>query len=132
MSQLERIKEERNGKGKTTQKAQKTPEGLYNYHPTEADKKVLRELPWGVLEALDRLADYLEMGCRLSISPAKSNHAIMITIRAPGEDWQRCNAVSTAHSDINRGLITLAYALETRATEFPNKVPNGAQWEFDY
>lgn len=122
----------KNGTGKEKKTEKKTVKGLFNYHPTEGDKKVLRELPWGVLEALEALAEKLEEGCRLSISPAKGNNAMMFTLRAAGDDWANCPAISTAHNDLAKGLITLAYAIQTRAPKFPEQLPIGTQIEFDW
>lgn len=106
--------------------------GLYSFHPTEADKKVLRDLPWGLLEAINELEDLVQSGCRLNVSYIERNGAVSAIIRAPGEDWTKAPAVSAVHTSVERAIITLAYALQTRCPRFPAEMPTGTQLEFDW
>lgn len=103
-----------------------------SYHPTEADKVILRELPWGPLEALEKAEGFLMDGCRITISYVPKNDGFSAIIRGPGEDWSKAPAIGVVHNDLGKCLTTLLYALETRFTSFPRDTMGASQLQFDW
>lgn len=120
MSQLERVEEERKSKKKRSSAGSSRSSAFITFHPTKEQKEVLKELPWGPLEALDNLAFWLERGHKFTLIQKPDNGSFCAMLRENTKNWQEALTLTCWHAQPERALVGLVWALENLYPEFPD------------
>lgn len=131
MSQLERQKE--NKAGRNGAKRSKANQSRFvTFHPTEADKKELKDKAYDLTWAWEVIEGRLDRGCSLSLSVRDDGSSYCAMIWDASLDWEERTMVTSFHSDLDRAVLGLAYALEKRHPDFPEIAPSRVQTVFDW
>lgn len=121
MSQLERLKEQRESRKKKPNGAGGPVNRPVAYHPNEKARDQLRGGAIPLPDALDTISGYILGGCKLVVGYAQATNSYYAILRDDTEDWQTATAVSAFHAEPEKLLRTLAYYLLHVNPRFPEK-----------
>lgn len=102
---------------------------MQTYHPTVAEREVLRARLFDWPKFRDIVERMLERGCTLSVGQRLDTGSCYATIREKTLKWEEARGLSAWHIDVERALLGLQFALETRYEDFPDIDP--VEWKDD-
>lgn len=106
---------------------------LYVYRPSLAERTVISEQWTDIERNLVVISDYLESGCKLNLGYAPTTNSFFASLRGPAEDWREAPTITVYHAQPARLIAMLAYVLQEKCLEFPEKLPaiaNPDEWDW--
>lgn len=122
-----------NGKQKAPAKPAAKATRLYVFRPTVAERQVISTTWEDTGRNLTVISDYLESGCKLNLGYAPTTNSFFASLRGPAEDWREAPTITVYHAQPARLLAMLAYVLQEKVLEFPEKLPsiaNPDEWDW--
>lgn len=93
------------------------------FHPTEAEKIQMRQMPVHIGAVIELLAVTLQQDCTLSVTFKPENNAFCVMLHDRAKPFGEREVLTAWHADLEMALRAMAFALETRWKGFPYEVP---------
>lgn len=103
-----------------------------SFHPTEAEKRVIKETDLSASQALDILETEVRRGLSLNITRTKSNDAYCLTVKPFDYVYGESQCLAAFHGDMTRLLQLTVYLLTVKYPEWPEKPAVPGQLHFDW
>lgn len=123
MGIMKDLKQARNGRSNKKDPPKSPKGGFITFHPSTAEKIQLAEMPPSLEKCLTVLADRISQGCGLTVTQKLDTGAFAALIYDKSEPFGERITLSAWHSDLEKVLVGLAFALETRWPDFPSEKP---------
>lgn len=120
------IKEEATARRQNKAQARQTRKGqIWTFHPTATQGAELQmgAMPWE--DAMRVLSDRLTLDTAITIGYKPENAAYFAMLRDKAGKWDETNTICAWHSDLEKCLISLAFALKFVCQAFPPNLPAG-------
>lgn len=120
---MKEVKQSRNGRSKNSKPPMKLKGGFITFHPTVAEKIQLKEMPPPLERCLAVIADRINQGCGLTVTQKVDTGSFAVLIYDKAEPFGERITLSAWHTELDRALVGLAFALEARWPDFPSEKP---------
>lgn len=120
MSQLERLKEEEQGRRAKKASSKASAPLMVSFHPNREEIEILKVSTFGILEAMDVLENVVSDWGSMTVGHKPENGSFYALIRDKRVDYQQAKALSYWHSTLEKAIIGLGFALATRYSGFPD------------
>lgn len=123
MGIMKELKQSRNGKSNKPKPPTSPKGGFITFHPSTAEKIQLREMPPTIEKSLTVLADRVNQGCGVTITQKLDTGSYAVLIYDKSEPFGERITLSVWHTELDKAIVGLAFALETRWPDFPSEKP---------
>lgn len=90
-----------------------------SFHPDKGEKEALSSDPTSLEDVLYELMAWCEKGHQLTLKWVEQRETFQAALRQGAVDWKEALTVSAHHSDPEKALRALRYALRSKWPEFP-------------
>lgn len=113
-------------------KANGTGSHFVSFHPTVAEKEIIKAADWVLGDAERFLEGALSRGLTVKFSLNQAGSAYCLVVAEAGKAYGEGMALAAFHADIVRLVQMGVYMLNVRWPDFPEVQPTASQLEFDW